>query len=78
MTTELLKKKTKEYIFGQPVNEEVIQLQSLFSFTTKLSPEEEERKNIENEIVNSVNAYVTSSTLVPKTEQPWWKKIMAF
>lgn len=77
MTTELLKKKTKEYIFGQPVNEEVIQLQSLFSFTTKLSPEEEERKMIENEIVGSVQAYVASSTFVQKTE-PWWKKIMTF
>jgi len=78
MTTELLKKKTKEYFFGQPVIEDATQFQDLFSFSNKLTPAEEERKNIENEIVTSVSAYVTSSTLVPKTEQSWWRKIMTF
>ncbi len=79
MTTEVLKKKTARYLCGQSEAAEKDQIQTWLSCTgeKKTTPSREERAWIENEIVGQVNAYVTSSLFVVKSE-PWWKKITAF
>ncbi|HEY6505580.1 MAG TPA: hypothetical protein VIZ28_16510 [Chitinophagaceae bacterium] len=80
MTTEVLKGKTGRYLCGQSIPVEKKQIQTWLSCTggnkTQASPEE--RELIENEIVAQVNAYVISSSFVPKPQPSWWKKITAF
>lgn len=77
MTTEILREKTGRYLCGQSVPAEKKQIQNWLSCTGgKTNMSEEERKNVEEEIVGQVKAYVVSSAFQPK-EESWWKKITA-
>ena len=80
MTTEVLKEKTGRYLCGQSIPVEKKQIQTWLSCTgdKKADASPEQRDLIENEIVAQVNAYVTSSLFIPKTQPAWWKKITAF
>ena len=78
MTTEVFRQKTGRYICGLSAPSEKRQIQTWLSCTEhKQQVSQEERENIENEIVGQVQAYVVSTLFEPKPES-WWKKITAF
>jgi hypothetical protein len=79
MTTEILQKKTGRYLRGQSLPAETKQIQSWLSCTTdkKAGISADEKERIENEIVASIQAYVTWSIVEPKSGS-LWKKITTF
>jgi hypothetical protein len=78
MTTEVLQQKTTRYLQGQSRPAETRQIQNWLSCTDEQQKvSEEERMQIESEILSEVQAYTAYPLFFPKQE-PWWKKVTTF
>ncbi len=79
MTKNILAKKTERYLCGASSPAERKQIQHWLSCIDykKMDTVNEEREQIENEILAEVQAYTAYPLFFPK-ETPWWKKANSF
>lgn len=76
MKTEILHQKLSRYLDGHSMPAEISQVQTWLSVVDKseLQLTEEEKLNLENEILGEIKAYTNYPALFPKPK-PWWHKI---
>jgi hypothetical protein len=78
MTTDILHEKVSRYLRGQSKPAEKRQIQNWLSTTTgNKEISEEEKIQVEAEILAEVQANTAYPLFYPKAT-PWWKKITAF
>lgn len=76
MKTKILHQKLSRYLDGYSMPAEVSQVQSWLSIVDKseLQLTEENKLNLENEILDEIKAFTDYPALFPKTK-PWWQKL---
>lgn len=68
MTNEILEKKTTRYLFGKPMPAEANQIRHWLSSSDAVKPffDEDQRRAIEEDILNEVKAYTAYPLFYPK------------
>jgi hypothetical protein len=78
MKTQTLQEKLERYINGEAHPAEARQIQTWLSCTAAdINLTEEERQQLEIQILQDVQAETAYPLFYPKKEKPWWQKIVA-
>ncbi|TXJ29727.1 MAG: hypothetical protein E6Q24_00510 [Chitinophagaceae bacterium] len=78
MKTEILHRKLERYINGEALPAETRQIQTWLSCTTSEQQlTAAEKMQLEQDILQEIQADTAYPLFYPKKEKPWWQKITA-